>query len=163
MLYNFQDSPDDLYTRLRHVIDLNQKHGLKVYSFPMRYTPLGQRDRAHVGPRWTKREIRGIQCILNVAKGLVSHRADLFMRAFGGSPDEMQEIIWMPDRYILQRNDHENGLAKTWRRTFKGLSPALRAQLKSIVGPNDMARVKQEYVGVKSKQVRSLLDAHLDE
>ena len=161
MLYNFRDTPDDLYKRLRHVIDLNRKYGLQIYSFPMRYTPLDHKDRTHVGPYWTRREIRGIQCVINVTKGLVSHRPDLFLRAFGNSPQEMQEIVWMPDRYILQRDKHEDGDAKVWRKTFATLSEDQRAEFKRIVGPNDVSFMQQEYAGVRSKRVKTLLDAHL--
>ena len=38
MLYNFHDSPDDLYERMRLNIRLNEELGIRIYSFPMRFS-----------------------------------------------------------------------------------------------------------------------------
>ncbi|EQD30486.1 hypothetical protein B1A_20356, partial [mine drainage metagenome] len=37
MLYNFHDSPEDLYERMRMNISLNEELGIRIFSFPMRY------------------------------------------------------------------------------------------------------------------------------
>jgi hypothetical protein len=161
VLYNFGDSPRDLYVRLRHNIDLNEELGLKTYAFPMRYTPLDQRDRRYIGPQWTRREIRGLQCILNVTKGLVSHRKDFFLRAFGTTPEDFEEILWMPDHYILDRTVHEERQAKEWRGTYRRLTPAQRADFRAIMGPNDLLVAEQKYHGL-SKRVARLVSAFLD-
>ena len=46
MLYNFHDSPADLYRRMRINIDLNEELGIRIFSFPMRYQPTNMKDRS---------------------------------------------------------------------------------------------------------------------
>ena len=46
MLYNFHDSPEDLYKRLRINIELNQELSIRIWSFPMRYPPVTLKDRS---------------------------------------------------------------------------------------------------------------------
>jgi len=119
VLFNYKDTPADLYERLRHCVDLNERLGIRIWSFPMRYTPLNTRDRSHLAPHWNRRQLRGLQCILNVTKGLVSHRVDLFLRAFGESAEEFDEISAMPEHYILQRDRYEDNEAAEWRATYR--------------------------------------------
>ena len=52
MLYNFMDTPTDLYQRMRLNIDLNERLGIRIWSFPMRYQPVTLKDRSHVGKSW---------------------------------------------------------------------------------------------------------------
>ena len=51
MLYNFMDTPEDLYKRMRINIDLNERLGIRIWSFPMRYLPVTLKDRSHVGKK----------------------------------------------------------------------------------------------------------------
>ena len=51
MLYNFMDTPTDLYQRMRLNIDLNEELGIRIWSFPMRYQPVTLKDRSHVGKK----------------------------------------------------------------------------------------------------------------
>ncbi|RJR54774.1 MAG: cobalamin-binding domain-containing protein [Desulfobacteraceae bacterium] len=162
VLYNWEDGPADLYSRLRHCVELNSELDLYMYTFPMRFAPLDRVDRRHVGPLWTAREIRGLQCILNVTKGLVSHRMDFFLRAFGESPEEFLEIIWMPDRYIVYRNTYEES-AQSWRSTFRKLSESQLREFRDIVGRNDKSAMHRAYPKLRSRRVRRLVEAHLEE
>ena len=52
MLYNFMDTPVDLYQRMRLNIALNEELGIRIWSFPMRYQPVTLKDRSHVGKNW---------------------------------------------------------------------------------------------------------------
>jgi len=36
MLYNFHDTPADLYARMKLNVDLNEEFGIRIWSFPMR-------------------------------------------------------------------------------------------------------------------------------
>ena len=162
VLYNFSDTPLDLYTRLSHVIDLNAALGTHIYSFPMRYTPLDARDRKYVGPSWTAKHIRGLQCILNVTKGLVSHRQDFFYRAFGNDYSEFEQILLMPDRYILNRLKHENNGALDWRTTFKKLTPSQKDTLLSTINSNDKGAILKAINSSRSFRMKSLLGHHLE-
>ena len=44
MLYNFMDDPSDLYRRMRLNISLNERLGLRIWSFPMRYQPVNLKE-----------------------------------------------------------------------------------------------------------------------
>jgi hypothetical protein len=72
VLYNYKDTPEDFYERLKINVILNKKLGTKIYSFPMKYIPLDARDRSYIGENWNKRLLRGVQCILLATKGKVS-------------------------------------------------------------------------------------------
>jgi hypothetical protein len=39
MLYNFHDTPHDLFERMRLNVTLNEELGIRIWSFPMRYQP----------------------------------------------------------------------------------------------------------------------------
>ena len=49
MLYNFHDSPSDLFERLRLNVTLNEELGIRIWSFPMRYQPTDLPERTHIG------------------------------------------------------------------------------------------------------------------
>ena len=158
VLFNYNDTPADLYKRLRHCIDLNERLGIKIWSFPMRYTPLNMRDRSHLAPHWNRRQLRGLQCILNVAKGLVSHRADLFLRAFGESPDEFDEISAMPEHYVLQRDQYEDNEAAEWRTTYRQLTERQRNEFLEVasVSTKETHILQEAHDLTKSKRLKKL-------
>jgi hypothetical protein len=51
MLYNFHDSPADLFERMRLNVSLNEELGIRIFSFPMRFQPTDLPDRSHVGEK----------------------------------------------------------------------------------------------------------------
>src|SRR5207253_4958125 len=83
MLYNFNDSPADLYERMRINIDLNEELNIRIFSFPMRYQPTDMKDRSHVGKNWNRYFLRSMQIILQATHGVVSGAPQFFKRAFG--------------------------------------------------------------------------------
>ena len=57
ILYNFHDSPSELYERLKINVELVEELGLHIYSFPMKYIPLfGEeaKGRDFIGKKWNK-------------------------------------------------------------------------------------------------------------
>ena len=126
VLYNYMDTPQDFYERLRINVELNQKLGTQIYSFPMKYIPLDAKDRSFVGKHWNRRLIRGVQCILLATKGKVGTHLDFFEAAFGRTPEEFIEIAMMPEEYIIHRRRHENNGAGEWQRAFRALTDAQR-------------------------------------
>jgi hypothetical protein len=114
VLFNFKDTPADFYQRLRINVELNEELGTHIYSFPMRFSPVDRQDRAYVGPHWTWRYIRGVQCILNATRGVVGVRKKFFLRAFGGDPDSFVRLISMPEHYIMERDRYEEEEAREW-------------------------------------------------
>ena len=104
ILFNFDDTPDDFYKRLRINIELNEELGLSIFSFPMKYVPLDAKDRKHIGPSWTKTQLRGIQCILHATHGVVGPRRPFFEAAFGKDVGEFKHIIEQPEEAIFYRD-----------------------------------------------------------
>jgi hypothetical protein len=106
ILYNFTDKPEDLYERLKINVELGERLGIHIYSFPMKYIPLfGEeaKDREFVGKKWNKKFIRAIQSILNVTKGIVAPGRSFFEKAFGSNMDEFYDLLFMPETYIVYR------------------------------------------------------------
>lgn len=136
VLYNFEDSPADLYTRLRISSELNDKYNCRIYSFPMKYIPCNSKDRKYVSTKWTRRQIRGIQCILNAMHGIVPTNPSFFQIAFGDSLKEFLQIIQMPENYIIERSKYgSNGLIKQLESDYYPMSTSERSlSLKLIAG-----------------------------
>lgn len=132
VLYNYTDTPQDFYERLRINVELNQELGTQIYSFPMKYIPLDAKDRTYVGEHWNRRLIRGVQCILLATMGKVGTHLDFFEAAFGRTPAEFIEIAMMPEEYIINRRKHENNGACEWREAFNALSEERRAQFMEV-------------------------------
>lgn len=112
MLYNFHDSPQDLYARLLLNAELNQELGIRIYSFPMRYQPTDRPDRGHIGEKWNRYYLRSMQVILQVTHGIVSGNPDFFYKAFGSSADEFKELLIRPHHFIFNRFWYESGRGK---------------------------------------------------
>jgi len=103
MLYNFKDTPEDLYKRMWLNIQLNEELGIRIFSFPMRYQPTDMKDRSHVGPKWNKYYLRSLQLILHATHGIVSGAPSFFRRAFGGTSDEFIRLLSKPHKFIFNR------------------------------------------------------------
>lgn len=104
ILYNFNDTPEDFYERLRINIELNEELGLSIFSFPMRYIPLNAKSRGHIdNPHWTHRQLRGVHCILHASRGVVGPKRPFFEAAFGKDADEFKYIVEQPEEHIFYR------------------------------------------------------------
>jgi len=117
VLFNYNDTPEDFYERLRISIDLNKQFGCRIFSFPMKYVPNEMLDRKFIGKYWTRRMIRGVQCILNSSHGIVPVYEGFFERAFGKDYNEFYQIINMPEKYIIYRKIYEEQIEK-WKKEF---------------------------------------------
>jgi hypothetical protein len=103
MLYNFHDSPEDLFERMRLNVTLNEELGVRIWSFPMRYQPTDRPDRGHVGKKWTRYQLRSMQIILQATHGVVSGAPEFFKRAFGNTTAEFERLLLTPHDYIFNR------------------------------------------------------------
>ena len=107
MLYNFYDTPQDLYERLRINIDLNEELNVRIWSFPMRYQPVYLKDRSHVGEKWIWYWLRSFQVILQATHGVVSGNPEYFNRAFGGTQKDFLCLLSLPHHMIFHRGYYE--------------------------------------------------------
>jgi len=160
VLYNYEDSPEDFYQRLKINVQLNKELDTRIYSFPMKYVPLDAKDRSYIGEKWNKRLLRGIQCILLATKGKVGIHENFFEAAFGSSFDEFLEIAMMPDPFIIYRNKFKENGAKKWVRIFRKLDNDEMKIFKSYFGYGKKALL--ELRKDASPRLKKLIDIELD-
>lgn len=125
MLYNFMDSPQDLYMRMHLNIELNEELGIRIWSFPMRYQPVHLKDRSHVGRRWNRYYLRSFQVMLQATRGVVSGNPTFFLHAFGSSPEEFENLLSLPHAFIFHREHYENGPGRGILDEYKALRKRL--------------------------------------
>jgi hypothetical protein len=120
LLYNCFDSPEDLYKRMLVNINLNEElHLRSQFSFPMKYAPIGEMDRMHIGPHWSKMQLDSFYIILNVTHGVVVKERDFFYKAYGENERGFQEILHMPHNMVKFRDINEkNGTIDAWKKAF---------------------------------------------
>lgn len=134
MLYNFKDTPKDLYERLLINIRLNERWHFKnakhasgsIYSYPMRFAPIidisgradnkfrdivdiqpsAKRDWKN-NPAWTRRFIRNIELMKGAAHGAISPTPSLATRTIGKTFQEFVANLYMPEELLRNRNKHE--------------------------------------------------------
>jgi len=117
VLYNYTDTPEDLYFRLDINVRLNEELGTKIFSFPMKYIPTNSKDRKYISYDygWNPKFIRAIQVILNVTHGAVMPGAQFFHKAFGKDITEFNKILMMPEELIRERFRYEeDGTTQKW-------------------------------------------------
>ena len=130
VLYNYDDEPVDLWKRLKINVDLREELGVDIYSFPMKYIPIGHKNRDFIGEHWNKKYLRAIQSILLVKKGIVSSRRDFFEKAFGSSEKEYKDLLLMPQDLIIYRFHYEKtGDTQRWRELISLLTEEERQEL----------------------------------
>jgi len=141
MLYNYQDTPKDLYQRLSININLNKhwrnKHNrptASIYSYPMRYAPIDSTDSptaisqensicvptklsseqnsTYRGVFWTKRFVRNIEIMKGAAYGSISPTPSLARRTLGKTFKEFVANLYMPEELLRYRNRYERKVYK---------------------------------------------------
>ncbi len=162
MLYNFHDSPADLFERMRLNVALNEELGIRIWSFPMRYQPTDLPNRSHIGEKWTKYQLRSMQIILQATHGVVSGAPAFFKRAFGDSPDEFEQILLRPHHFIFNRDWYERLDGKPefdeFQADFARLSVDERhelLQLLSCVDPRNIVNLPRR---TANPRLRSILN-----
>ena len=127
MLYNFMDTPRDLYQRMSINIALNERLGVQIWSFPMRYLPVTMKDRSHIGKNWNRYYLRSFQLMLQATHGVVSGSNEFFLRAFGSNYDEFERLLSLPHAFIFHRNFYENGEGRPVLDEYNALRRQLNA------------------------------------
>ena len=119
ILYNFEDTPLELYKRLKLNVDLCEELNASIYSFPMKYHPIEDpnyfSNRDYIGKHWNRKFIRTIQAILNSTKGKVGKGKSFFEEAFGKNEQEFEKLLFMPEVMIIYRFYYkDNGITEKW-------------------------------------------------
>jgi hypothetical protein len=159
MLFDFADTPRDLYDRLWVNAKLNKELSVRITGFPMRFIPMDDVSRRHVAPGWKWRYLRGIQCVLLATRGLVSPNPDFIRHAFGESFEDFLEILSMPDRYIVYREHYVNRGAVDWKREFRRLSGDEKEELlNTLQDLNSAPRERPQKLSKLKYPFRSIVD-----
>lgn len=163
ILYNYKDTPEDFWQRLKINIDLNKQHGLTIYSFPMKYIPLNATDRSYVyEPKWNWQYIRNVQRILNVVKGSVMPAEDFFYRAFGENEKEFITILHMPENILMNRGREQKQEEKDWMEKFHKLTKGERKELLSILCNNKtIHKLTLVVTQTKNQKLKNILEYYL--
>ena len=109
VLYNFNDTPEDYYYRLRQSVELSLELGVDVESFPMRYQPILEIDaqRDYVGKHWTeqqKKAVMRIRAVHTVSGGVSPHSLEEFEYWYGSTPQEFVTLLNYPQiRELCQK------------------------------------------------------------
>ena len=158
MLYNFNDSPEDLFERMRLNVTLNEELGVRIFSFPMRYQPVTRPDRGHVGKKWNAYYLRSMQVILQATHGIVSGAPDFFRRAYGDTYEEFESILLRPHHYIFNRYWYEKYDGRAEFEDFKSkISPLTRSErteLLEYLCNREKSSYKKDLKEISSTKVR---------
>ena len=148
MLYNFHDSPADLFERMRLNVTLNEELGIRIFSFPMRYQPVTRPDRGHVGKNWNPYYLRSMQVVLQATHGIVSGAPEFFRTAYGDTFEDFESILFRPHHYIFNRFWYEQfgGRAEfeAFQATMDSLSEEERAELLDFLCSRDKSLYEQD-------------------
>lgn len=146
ILFNYNDKPEDFYYRLENNIKLNLLYNTRIYSFPMKYIPVTDKNRRdYIGKHWSRKYIRAIQSVINVTKGSVAPGDSFFYKAFGRDIDEFHKIMMMPEPLIIQRFASENsGLTSKWWNDYLSLESDVRSAIREKLLNNDFIIKEKE-------------------
>jgi hypothetical protein len=154
ILYNFHDTPEELYKRLEINQELSVKYDVHIYSFPMKYIPVDVKgiNRNHTGKHWNRKFVRAVQAIINVTKGIVApsrntEKGDFFKKAFGSDLNEFHEILYMPENYIIYRKLFENEMeyTKIWQNEFRSLTANEAKLVKPFIEKSDFKNYQEHF------------------
>ncbi len=161
MLYNFHDTPADLYERMVLNVSLNEELGIRIWSFPMRYQPTDLPDRSHVGQHWSRYQLRSMQLILQATHGVVSGAPKFFKRAFGDSVDAFKALLLRPHHYIFNREWYERLGARAefeeYQRAFAKLSRAQCSDLLNLLSSCEPRHIKNLIPFTTDSQIRRII------
>lgn len=165
MLYNFHDTPADLFERMRLNVTLNEELGLRIWSFPMRFQPTTLPERSHVGEKWTRYQLRSMQLILQATHGVVSGDPTFFKRAFGDTIEEFADLLLRPHHFIFNRDWYEllGGQAQfsDYQKEFNRLTSTERAELLCLIGSVDPRELRNQVKLATTARVKSIMRHYL--
>ena len=73
---------------------------------------------------------------MNSTKGKIGRSKSFFDVAFGKDIDEFNKILWMPEKYIIYRNEYKDNLTKEWWDKFVSLDQISLGFIKDIISRN---------------------------
>ena len=131
----------------------------------MKYHPIADEkwffNRDYVGKKWSRKAIRTVQAILNSTHGKIGKGRTFFFKAFGRDEPEFEELLKMPEAFIIKRWDAEiSGLTDAWRKAYAALSETERSTVDRLVDAYDFETDKTQHY---SARIQKVLDFHRTE
>jgi len=161
MLYNFHDTPADLYERMVINVRLNEELGIRIWSFPMRYQPTDLPDRSFIGEHWSRYELRSMQMILQATHGVVSGAPEFFRRAFGTNVEGFGALLLRPHHYIFNREWFEKGGGSAEFEKYlvllAKLTPLQRDELRKLLSSCDPRHFRKLNTFTVDRAVKAIL------
>lgn len=105
ILYNYNDTPEDFYYRCRTVVELNEKLGLRISGFPMKYIPINAKDKSYVGKHWTKEKLRIVQLMKNPCLGKLPVKLETFNKLWGKDVNEFLRLLELKEEEFYRHLD----------------------------------------------------------
>jgi len=165
MLYNFHDSPADLFERMRLNVSLNEELGIRIWSFPMRFQPTDRPDRGHVGKRWTRYQLRSMQIVLQATHGVVSGAPEFFKRAFGDTPEDFERILLLPHDFIFNREWYErfdeHQELYEYRTIAEKLDSAERGELLELLSSCEPREITDLHKQTQNARIKAVLPYYI--
>jgi len=128
VLFNFNDTPADLWYRLRASAELSEMTGATVESFPMRYAPIDVAcvKRLYSGPHWPggkAKLLTRITGIINRSGLLNLKNVEEFEYWFGQSADEFERLLRYPKLTTLlkRKKGQARWLHPKWLHVREGI------------------------------------------
>ena len=162
ILFNFNDTPKELYDRLKINIELNEEFKnedleTSIWSFPMKYMPISGehcKDRKYIGKHWNAKMLRGVQCILNATHAVVGPKKEYFELAFGENYEDFIELIYMPELYITKRKENSVNILE-WKKIYKSLTEEEKNEFISLIQSNTFPKID-----VKNEKIHKLYECY---
>jgi len=165
MLYNFHDTPADLFKRMRLNVTLNEELDVRIFSFPMRYQPTDLPHRTHVGKNWNKHFLRSMQIILQATHGIVSGSPQFFKVAFGDTADEYVNLLYRPHHFIFNRSWYEHGDGKSqlneYNNQFNKLSEDEKIELTTYLSSHPPREIGNKGLEELSSSVKKIVQFYI--
>ena len=165
MLYNFKDSPSDLFERMRLNVRLNEELQIRIWSFPMRYQPTDRPDRGHVGGKWTRYQLRSMQIVLQATHGVVSGAPKFFKRAFGDTAEDFKQILMLPHDFTFNRDWYERFDTKQELQQYleiaKTLDESDQAELLALLSSAEPRDIAFLHKATENKKVKNVLPFYI--
>ena len=156
VMFNFNDTPESLYRRMKVNPELSQEYDVAITGFPMRYIPINDIGRRYVSPGWHWKYLRGIQCVWRRPAG----RSGLLPASLQRPSGNHTRTFWKSCQcriVTLFTAKYGQNKAKDWRKLFRRLTANTRTEFLGVLATLNGTREKKAEMK-KHSQFRDLLE-----
>lgn len=162
------DTPKNLYERLIINVGLQDKFNARrriegispvaIFSFPMKFVPLENKNREFIGTHWNKKMIRALQRMSNPVGGAIHSTRKGFEQTFGKSFEEFHMLLQYPAIYLENRfankNKYFSSLLLDWNTHYTSLPETEKSRFEDLIASNDFT--VEKYLSIEAPAIRNL-------